>query len=260
MINIIDHQWTKVLEPVNQIIKLDKINFSSFHAFTVAFYIYPYNFSMGNIILIGDADSLRMEQTYSNGRLYQSEVTVYFDDQQLTRAHVLLPETWTFLTLAFNGTITLWRNGEIMSFNNTSLTSLDAHQLQIGSATGQLFAEVAALQLYDRALNEAEIKLAMSQPPIFTSKRALFEMLGPFKGFSGQILQKGVTRTYGDCSRMCLRCLCCDAFRFGKNDHVCILISNHVVIDNEEMNFDTYRLIAQYPPLLNRKVICFDQE
>ncbi|XP_033116572.1 uncharacterized protein LOC117116609 [Anneissia japonica] len=202
-------QQTGATKPLNQIITLEKINFSAFHAFTVAFYIYPFHNSIGDIISIGDTDSLRLTQTF--GRLYNSEVTVLYDDNQLTRAHVLMPDTWTFLTLTFNGTITLWRNGEIVIFCHTNLTPLDfnAHQLQIGSPSGQLFAEVAALQLYDRALNEAEIKLAMAQQPsFFTNKGALFEMLDPLEGIAGQILQKGVTRTRADCSQTCLRSLC----------------------------------------------------
>ncbi|XP_033095733.1 uncharacterized protein LOC117100238 [Anneissia japonica] len=231
----------------------NSFNDNEMDAFTVAFYIYPNINTEGNILKIWEAqDCLRIEQTYSNGLLYKSEVTVFYGGQQVTRAHVLLPDTWTFLALTFDGNellTKLWRNGEIASIGNIPDQNfgfqISHTEIELGSS-GQLNTLLAALQLYDRVLDEAEIKAARDRPLtnwIFDKKGALFEKLVPTRSLAGQRLYQGVVGSGVKCSQMCLETRCCDAFSFNTKDHVCTLFSHHVTMEESFKFIYSYRMI-----------------
>ncbi|XP_071952845.1 uncharacterized protein [Antedon mediterranea] len=202
----------------------------STNALTVAFYIYPYLNSMGDIVEIGnDEVLLRMEQTYTNGFLYQSEVTVFFNDQQLTRAHVLQPEVWTFLAFTFDGVhknVKLWRNGEIASIGYIEFTQMqlasDETNIKIGGEGVK--ARVAALQVYDRVLDESEIKAARDRP--YGNR---FERIGSSvtNDIGGKVFRSGAALSYIHCANMCHMNIFCNVFGFRKHDKLCILFSHH---------------------------------
>ncbi|XP_033112523.1 uncharacterized protein LOC117113327 [Anneissia japonica] len=220
---------------------LDEYTIHDLDALTIAFYIYPYQNSMGNIVgLGGDETRLRMEQTHSNGYLYQSEVSVFYGGQQLTRAHVLLPEVWTFVALTFDGknkNIKLWRNGEIASIGYTDVTSLEMNSentiITIGGDDAALYSRIAALQLYDRVLDESEIKAARDRP---LNGNVLFEELERMQGIDGQVLHTVVANSPIECSRMCGAKIYCKAFGFRKYDNVCVLYSTYVLLSTSAVS------------------------
>ncbi|XP_033101467.1 uncharacterized protein LOC117104694 [Anneissia japonica] len=244
---------TDILQPVSTLVSVASHSFhDEVNALTFTMYIYPNGNSSGEILSACNGNTrLRVEQTYSNELLYRSEVTVFYGDQQLTRAHVLLPEVWTFLAITFDGTrktIKLWRNGEIASigftdFNSFGLMSID--ELQLGSSNGDLFAKVALLQVYDRVLNEAEIKAIKDTAFVdnwlfdgqakFTKLKTSFRLTGPQ-------LHEG-TESLTVCSRTCLQRACCQAFRFSHGSNSCTLISTFEITDSlpEESDVEYYK-------------------
>ncbi|XP_033114169.1 uncharacterized protein LOC117114591 [Anneissia japonica] len=169
---------TDNLQPVNTLISVESNRFQDTNALTLAMYVYPNGSSSGEILSAGSGNTrLRIEQTYSNGYLFRSEVTVFYGDQQLTRAHVLLPEVWTFLAITFDGTnknIKLWRDGEIASIGYIDFTNLDLflNEFTVRVASDSFYAKFAMLQIYDRVLNEAEMKAA--RDTAFESKTRFF--------------------------------------------------------------------------------------
>ncbi|XP_071958958.1 uncharacterized protein [Antedon mediterranea] len=195
-------------------------------ALTIAFYIYPYHNSVGNIVEFGNNDArLKIEQTSGDSN-YQSEVTVFYDNHQLTRAHVLQPEEWTFLAVTFDGNkqnIKLWRNGEIASIANTDFQQIQlspvSKDIKIGG--NGLQAHIATVMVYDRVLDESEIKAARDR---HVSDYGIFQKVISSQ-VNGRFLQTAIVRSSLDCSRLCLETHCCDAFTFRKNDKACSLFA-----------------------------------
>ncbi|XP_033114192.1 uncharacterized protein LOC117114612 [Anneissia japonica] len=250
------------IQPVHSLVSLSSFN-NEVNAATIAMYIYPNEHSSGEILSIGNSNAcVRIEQTYSNDNLYHSEVTVFYGDQQLTRAHVLLPEVWTFLAITIDGlskNIKLWRNGEIASIGFTDFHRFFASSFdyfKLGSSNDDLFAKVAMLQVYDHVLNEAEIKAIRDIPFAETwiyDGYAKFTKLRPSSRLTGLQLYEG-TELLTVCSRMCLQRACCKAFKFTSGSNSCILISTFEITDSllEESDVEYYKKDYQSYPILKQ--------
>ncbi|XP_071945492.1 uncharacterized protein [Antedon mediterranea] len=138
------------------------------NSFTLAFYIFPYRHSNGPILTFGNTDNTRFTivQVIPNGayNMYNSDIIVSYGNSDVLRTNVLLPETWTFLAITFDGQhklLTVWRDGEIARIANTAFTSIDMDfdDIQFGlfdNSFDGVVAHVSWLQMYGRVLNEAE--------------------------------------------------------------------------------------------------------
>ncbi|XP_071952896.1 uncharacterized protein [Antedon mediterranea] len=230
-------------------------------ALTVTMYIYPNEVSSGEILSTINGDThLKIEQTYSNNYLYHSEVTVSYNDQEITKAHVLLPNVWTFIAITFDGSkrnFKLWRDGEIASIAFTDFDSmdLDLSELQLGSSNDDLFARVAALQVYSHALNEVEIKAAKDK--IFENwpfdKSATFSKVVQSLGITGSQLYEGTDTSALACSKTCVHLPCCKAFKFNSGTNSCIAFSQSSIDDRvpgESDDIVYYQKQSQSYPLV----------
>ncbi|XP_033118278.1 uncharacterized protein LOC117117907 [Anneissia japonica] len=198
------------------------------NTFTLSFYIFPYKISNGPIIAFGnDNTRFSIVQTLSNDALYNSEVIVSYGIAEIVHAKVLLPESWTFLAVTFDGqhkVLTLWRDGEIASFGNTGFTSIqmDFDDIEVGSdAVGYdgVVAEVGYLQIYDRILNEAEMKAARDKQ--ISKCDGLFHVTSPPDYSEEQPIVTSEVPSTIVCAFRCHHNLDCFVFRYNSGTKVC---------------------------------------
>ncbi|XP_033112968.1 uncharacterized protein LOC117113670 [Anneissia japonica] len=195
---------------------------------TLAFYIFPYRISNGPIIAFGnDNTRFSIVQTLANDALYNSEVIVYYGLEAAVNAKVLLPETWTFLAVTFDGqhkVLRLWRDGEIASIGNTGFTSIrmDFDDIEVGSdAVGYdgVVAEVGYLQIYDRILNEAEMKAARDKQ--IPKCDGLFHVTSSSGYSEDQPMVNSKVPSTIMCAFRCHQNLDCFVFRYNSETRVC---------------------------------------
>ncbi|XP_033104299.1 uncharacterized protein LOC117106892 [Anneissia japonica] len=208
---------------------------------TIALMIYAYRNSSGNILSFGNNNELlSMNQIHSSGQMYHSEVTICYGNTQLSRAHVLLPELWTFLALTFDGAnrnVKLWCDGEVASIAYVPLPHLNIISedvvLEVGSNAGSFQAKLALLQVYNRILNEAEMK-AVRDTNIEIAKntrQGMFtRIMSSLRSHTTNIMERWI-HTVSICSQMCISEPLCRAFGFDKGTRLCQLLPEFEVVD-----------------------------
>ncbi|XP_071947344.1 uncharacterized protein [Antedon mediterranea] len=232
----------------NVMASFEKLDLSSL---TLTFYILPGVDSLGSILEFGNAGKyLVLRQTWSQvDWLYESEVTVSYDRDVLTRAYVLQPDVWTFIALTFNGKnkkLKLWRNGEIASIGYTTFTHLefeyDTIDLFVGTGEN-LNSTIATVQVYDHVLNEVQMKAARDMK--FNEVKFTRQLISVRQeGLEGQLISEQNCRSLIQCSQMCLNKNFCEGFRFESSRCVLLACLRDVTSTTLASNIVHYRVVA----------------
>ncbi|XP_071956521.1 uncharacterized protein [Antedon mediterranea] len=225
----------KDMTPVFQDIPFKPEGVVNLRAFTLAMYIYPHASSSGWFLSTGIDNTvfrIGFSLVEKRGRPFNSGVKVGDRGKLLVRGHVLSPFIWTFVAVTFDGNerkITLWSDGEIVSEQSTTFNSMDMslETLRIGNDDGYFFAKVAMLQVYEKALNESEMKAARDMPfqKWKYDSNAAFMKLKPPTGFTGTEIYNSAKSSKVFCAWKCLEQTCCNALTVHRKNNLCVLFS-----------------------------------
>ncbi|XP_033103051.1 uncharacterized protein LOC117105850 [Anneissia japonica] len=127
--------------------------------FTMAFYVFPFNGSSGVIYEFGQFQIIHAS---TSEFVSISQIAVIYNDKEVIQCNVVRHEEWTFFAVTFYGferKIQLWRNGEIACMANTTFSNITFESPMVFGSESVHF-KIAKLQVYDRALDEAEMEVA----------------------------------------------------------------------------------------------------
>ncbi|XP_033100248.1 uncharacterized protein LOC117103747 [Anneissia japonica] len=199
------------------------------HSMTIAFDIYPYPDSNGPIIVLGDTSAkFEIIQMKSEVGLSNSEVSVSYAGSVITSANILLPETWTFLAVTFDvsiQTLSLWRDGEIASMSTTNFYNFgfSFDQFEFGNNAANfdgVHANVSWLQVYDRVLDEFEMKEVQNKD--VSKCQSLFQTAKKHETFESE--PTGVryqTKSIIECALTCRHSSQCYSFQYNFGSKIC---------------------------------------